>query len=112
MLSTFSLFAQVLGLINRDVFEDLAARLGLDKGNKGFQNWHQFVSMLFAQLADSTSLREINLGLGSASGKLRHLGLTPRRAAPPCLRQCPKKLLKLPGGDGSGHGDALRGEAV
>ena len=53
---------------------------GMDKGNKGFQTWHQFVSMLFAQLADSASLREINLGLGSASGKLRHLGLT----AAPC----------------------------
>ena len=91
MLSTFSLFAQVLGLINRDIFEDLVTRWGMDKGNKGFQTWHQFISMLFAQLADSASLREINLGLGSASGKLRHLGLT---AAPlyPVLRQCPSSM--------------------
>ncbi len=73
--STFSLFAQVLGLVDRRKFDALASEDAVEKSSKGFGSWLQFVAMLFAQLSDAASLREISLGLASASGKLRHLGV-------------------------------------
>jgi hypothetical protein len=42
---------------------------------KGFSSWDQFVAMLFCQLAQARSLREISDGLRSCEGKLKHLGL-------------------------------------
>ena len=73
--STFSLFAQVLGLIDRRKFDALASAHAVEKSSTGFGSWLQFVAMLFAQLSDAASLREISLGLASASEKLRHLGV-------------------------------------
>ena len=73
--STFSLFAQVLALVDRRKFDELARKHGVEKASKGFSSWEQFVAMTFAQLSDAGSLREISLGLASASGKLRHLGI-------------------------------------
>ena len=73
--STFSLFAQVLSLVDRRGFDELARKHGVEKASKGFSSWEQFVAMTFAQLSDAGSLRETILGLASASGKLRHLGI-------------------------------------
>jgi hypothetical protein len=42
---------------------------------RGFSSWDQFVAMMFCQLAQARSLREISDGLKSCEGKLRHLGL-------------------------------------
>ncbi|WP_460177103.1 IS4 family transposase [Thermodesulfovibrio hydrogeniphilus] len=42
---------------------------------KGFTSWGQFVAMLFCQLGQAHSLREICNGLASCVGKLRHLGI-------------------------------------
>jgi hypothetical protein len=49
---------------------------------KGFTSWEQFVAMLFCQLAQARSLREISDGLKSCEGKLQHLGLAqePKRS--------------------------------
>ena len=46
---------------------------------KGFSSWDQYVAMLFCQLAQAKSLREISDGLAITCGKLSHLGL---RTAP------------------------------
>jgi hypothetical protein len=46
---------------------------------KGFSSWDQYVAMLFCQLAQAKSLREISDGLAITCGKLSHLGL---RATP------------------------------
>jgi hypothetical protein len=43
--------------------------------SRGFSSWDQFVAMLFCQLAQARSLREISDGLKSCEGKLKHLGL-------------------------------------
>jgi hypothetical protein len=47
-----------------------------------FASWNQFVAMLFCQLAQARSLREISDDLKSCEGKLKHLGLTdePKRS--------------------------------
>jgi hypothetical protein len=49
---------------------------------RGFTCWSQFVAMLFCQLGQAKSLREICNGLMSIEGKLRHLGIdgAPRRS--------------------------------
>jgi hypothetical protein len=48
---------------------------GAERYSKGFSSWDQFVAMMFCQLAQAKSLREICGGLASCLGKLRHLGL-------------------------------------
>lgn len=70
-----SLFAQLLNLVPREEFDRLARNCGAEARSKGFSSWDQFVSMLFCQVAQAHSLREIVLGLGSALGKLVHLGV-------------------------------------
>ncbi|WP_180147294.1 DUF4372 domain-containing protein [Desulfoluna butyratoxydans] len=40
---------------------------------KAFKCWNHFVSILFSQIAQAKSLREISGGLASANDKLRHL---------------------------------------
>jgi Transposase DDE domain/Domain of unknown function (DUF4372) len=42
---------------------------------QGFSSWGQLVAMLFCQMAQAKSLREITEGLRASEGKLRHLGL-------------------------------------
>jgi len=43
--------------------------------HRGFCCWDQFVSMLFCQLGQAQSLREIYEGLQASEGKLVHLGM-------------------------------------
>lgn len=76
MLRHASLFSQVLSLIDRHEFSRCVGELQAEKGAKGFSCWNQFVSMLFCQLAQAKSLREITQGLRSCEGKLQHLGVS------------------------------------
>lgn len=70
-----SLFSQLLSVIDRHAFEAAVLRRGAQKRTKGFSSWDQFVAMMFCQVAQAKSLREIEEGLASCEGKLRHLGL-------------------------------------
>jgi hypothetical protein len=70
-----SIFGQVLSLIPRGEFERLVRKRKSDRQSKGFESWTQFVSMLFCQLAQAKSLREICQGLKACVGKLPHLGV-------------------------------------
>ena len=75
MVSGNSLFGQILQLISRSEFQESVRELKSDRGIKRFSSWDQFVSMLFCQLAQAQSLREICYGLRCCLGKLNHLGL-------------------------------------
>lgn len=77
-----SLFSQILSIVNRPSFEALVAKHQSDRASKGFRSWDQFVAMLFCQLAQAKSLREIEGGLKSCEGKLMHLGVgsSPKRS--------------------------------
>ncbi len=75
MVKVASLFSQILSLIDRHGFASLVTKLKAEKGAKGFGCWDQLVAMLFCQLAQARSLREIESGLKSCEGKLRHLGM-------------------------------------
>ena len=70
-----SLFSRLLSVVNRQDFARLVKETQAEKGAKGFTCWEQFVAMMFCQLAQAKSLREIGSGLRSCEGKLRHLGL-------------------------------------
>lgn len=70
-----SIFSQILQLIPRDRFEGAVREHQAERHARGFSSWGQFVAMLFCQLAQAKSLREITEGLQASEGKLRHLGL-------------------------------------
>ena len=70
-----SIFSQILQLIPRDRFEAAVSEHHAERHARGFSSWGQFVAMLFCQLAQAKSLREITEGLRASEGKLRHLGL-------------------------------------
>ncbi len=83
MNATGSLFSQILSLFQRSDFARHVRELKAEFRAKGFSSWDQFVAMLFCQLGQSRSLREITDGLLSCEGKLKHLGLVghaPRRS--------------------------------
>jgi len=75
MVGHSSLFSQLLSVVNRHQFERRVRESGAEKGAKGFSCWSQFVAMMFCQLAQAKSLREISDGLTCCEGKLNHLGL-------------------------------------
>jgi hypothetical protein len=83
MNATGSLFSQILSLFERSDFARHVRDLKTEFRAKGFSSWDQFVAMLFCQLGQTRSLREITDGLLSCEGKLKHLGLVghaPRRS--------------------------------
>jgi hypothetical protein len=74
-VATSSLFSQLLSLVDRNRFAKLVRETGSERRSKGFASWDHFVAMLFCQLAQAKSLREIDAGLSSCEGKLKHLGM-------------------------------------
>lgn len=70
-----SIFSQILQLVPRDRFESAVIQHEAERHARGFSSWGQFVAMLFCQLAQAKSLREISEGLQASEGKLKHLGL-------------------------------------
>lgn len=74
-VATSSLFSQLLSLVDRNRFAKLVRETGSEHRSKGFASWDHFVAMLFCQLAQAKSLREIDGGMSSCEGKLRHLGM-------------------------------------
>lgn len=75
MVRGISIFGQILSLISRSEFARHVVALKAERYAKGFRVWDQFVSMLFCQLAQAKSLREITGGLKTCVGKLSHLGM-------------------------------------
>lgn len=70
-----SVFHQILKLVPRAEFQQLADRHGSDRRSKGLSSWSHFVAMIFCQLGRAQSLREIEHGLASAEGRLQQLGV-------------------------------------
>lgn len=76
MVRHASLFSQLIAFFDRNKFKKLVMNHQAERYSKGFQSWDQFVSMLFCQVAQAKSLREISGGLACCMGKLRHLGIS------------------------------------
>lgn len=82
MVRDISIFGQIMRLFPRSEFQRTVRRHDAEHATKGFPCWDQFVAMMFCQLAQAKSLREICGGLKSSLGKLNHLGLqqAPKRS--------------------------------
>jgi hypothetical protein len=82
MVRCASLFSQLLDLFPRTEFHRAVGEHRAERYSKGFSSWDQFVAMLFCQLAQAHSLREICGGLASCLGKMTHLGVweAPKRS--------------------------------
>lgn len=77
-----SIFGQILQVFDKRDFLQAVRDTKAEHAAKGFTCWDQFVAMLFCQLGQAHSLREICGGLATCLGKLKHLGIdyAPRRS--------------------------------
>jgi hypothetical protein len=75
-------FSQLLQLFSRGEFSRAVKQHSAERNAKGFTCWGQFVAMLFCQVAQLKSLREVCMGLASCEAPLKHLGLweTPKKS--------------------------------
>jgi len=72
---------QLLQIFPRNEFQQAVKQTKSERHARGFGSWDHFVAMLFCQLADAQSLREITGGLASCEGRLEQLGVTvPKRS--------------------------------
>jgi len=62
--------------VPRPLFERVVSEHKGERHARGLRCWDQFVAMLFCQLGQAKSLREIHEGLKVSEGKLVHLGMT------------------------------------
>lgn len=77
-----SIFGQILQIFDKRDFLQAVHDIKAERCAKGFTCWDQFVAMLFCQLGQAHSLREICGGLATCLGKLKHLGIddAPKRS--------------------------------
>src|SRR5499433_375067 len=72
---------QLLQIFPRSEFQQTVKETKSERHARGFRSWDHFVAMLFCQLADAQSLREITGGLSSCEGRLEQLGTkVPKRS--------------------------------
>src|SRR5688572_10694555 len=76
-----SIMNQLLQFFPRSEFEQDVKTTKAERHARGFASWDHFVTMLFCQLADAQSLREIIGGLTSCEGRLEQFGMkAPKRS--------------------------------
>jgi hypothetical protein len=73
-----SIFGQILQIFSKREFYQAVMETDAERKAKGFTCWEHFVAMLFCQVGQAHSLREICGGLASCMGKLKHLGIEKR----------------------------------
>jgi hypothetical protein len=69
-------------MFSRREFGQAVKQHGAERSSKGFCSWGQFVAMLFCQVGQMKSLREVCMGLACCEAPLKHLGLseTPKKS--------------------------------
>jgi len=72
-----SILNQLLQVFSRNDFQKAVKDTGAERDTKGFSSWDHFVAMMFCQLGNAQSLREIEGGLASCQGRLEQLGTKP-----------------------------------
>ncbi len=70
-----SIFGQIIQIFPKSEFYRVVKETQSENGTKGFTTQGQFVAMLFCQLGQARSLREICGGLSNCLGKLKYLGI-------------------------------------
>jgi hypothetical protein len=67
-------FAQLVEFLDHHKFEDFVARYGGNKGIRGFSCWNQLLMMIFGQLSNRDSLRDLMTIIEAHKSKAYHLG--------------------------------------
>ena len=68
-------FAQLVQFMDRSKFNRIVAKYNGDKYVKSFSCWNQLLTMMFGQLTNRESLRDLIVATEAHSGKLYHLGM-------------------------------------
>ncbi len=68
-------FAQLVSFLNRSKFNRIVARYDGDKYVKHFTCWNQLLALMFGQLSNRESLRDLVVALDAHHAKCYHLGM-------------------------------------
>ena len=68
-------FAQLVAFLNRSKFNRIVAKYNGDKYVKHLTCWNQFLAMMFGQLSNRESLRDLIVALEAHHSKCYHLGM-------------------------------------
>lgn len=66
-------FGEILKLLNRKIVTESIRKHNSDKYSKGFGTWNQLVAMIFCQLSDCKSLRDLEIRFNAKSQNHYHL---------------------------------------
>lgn len=69
------IFSQLLGYVPKDVFDRIVKKFDGNKYVKSFTCWNQFCVMVYAQLAERESLRDLESVLMHHQSCLHHMGM-------------------------------------
>ena len=75
MLKDPFVFSQLAQFLNRSKFNRIVAKYDGDKYVKSYTCWNQLLTMLFGQLSNRESLRDLIVALEAHAGKVYHLGI-------------------------------------
>jgi hypothetical protein len=76
MNKVYTIFAELLKLCPRYHFEKAVERYQGDRYVKIFTTWQQYITLLYSQITQKDSLRDIETGLSAQSSRWYHLGLS------------------------------------
>jgi len=68
-------FAQLVQFLNRSKFNRIVAKYDGDKYVKSYTCWNQPLTLMFGQLSNRESLRDLIVAMEAHAGKLYHLGI-------------------------------------
>ena len=75
MNRVYTIFAELLKLCPRYQFEKATERYRGTRYVKTFATWQQYIAILYSRITLKDSLRDIETGLGTQSGRWYHPGL-------------------------------------
>lgn len=68
-------FAQLVKFLDRSKFNRIVAKYKGDKYIKSYTYWNQLLTIMFSQLSNRESLRDLIVAMEAHAGKLYHLGI-------------------------------------
>ena len=75
MLKDKYVFAQLVKFLDNDKFRHLVDKYDGDKYVKSYTCWNQLLTLMFGQLSNRESLRDLIVAMEAHAGKLYHLGI-------------------------------------
>ena len=69
------IFAQLVKFLDRSKFNRIVTKYEGDKYIKSYTCWNQLLTMMFGQLSNRESLRDLIVAMEAHAGKLYHLGI-------------------------------------